>query len=61
MGLLYGRGVMQSDLSTLVSLLTTNFNGILAKLDADGTVTDTNYGSLWNVTDTVDETGAVLS
>jgi len=39
----------------------TNLAGVTAKLDADGTVTDTNYGSLWNVTDTVDETGAVLN
>ena len=50
MGLLYGRGVMQSDLSTLVSLLTTNFNGILAKLDADATVSGTTYVSANGVT-----------
>ncbi|TXH51257.1 MAG: hypothetical protein E6Q97_18820 [Desulfurellales bacterium] len=61
MGLIYGTGIHQVDLGALVSLLVTNYNGVLAKLDADGTVTDTNYASLWNVSDTVDSTGASLT
>lgn len=43
MGLLYGRGIMQSDLSTLVSLINTNYLGLLTKLDADATVNGTTY------------------
>lgn len=45
MGLIYTNGVHQIDLGTLISLLVTNYNGVLAKLDADATVNGTNYVS----------------
>lgn len=35
---------MQQDLAALRASIV----GVNAKLDADATVTDTNYGSLWN-------------
>lgn len=49
-------GEQQGSVVFFLNLLITNINGILAKLDADGTVTDTNYAALWAVTDSVDET-----
>jgi len=45
-----GRGINQADLISLLRLIRTNFVGVTAKLDADGTVTDTDYGSLENFT-----------
>lgn len=45
MGMIYGAGVNQGDLVTLLSLIKTNFNAILAKLDLDGGVADTDYTS----------------
>jgi len=52
-----GRGIYQKDLKTLLDLIITNFNGALAKLDADAGVTDTNYADTWDVADTVIEAG----
>lgn len=45
MGLIYTNGVHQIDLGTLISLLVTNYNGVLAKLDADSGVSGTTYVS----------------
>ena len=43
-----GRGYNIADMISLLTLIRTNFVAVTAKLDADGTVTDTDYGSLWN-------------
>lgn len=48
MAVITGRGINQADLVSLLVLMRTNFLGLTAKLDADGGVADTNYGSLWN-------------
>lgn len=45
MGLIYANGVHQNDLATLISAIVTNYNGVLAKLDSDATVSGTNYVS----------------
>jgi hypothetical protein len=50
MGKIYGNGINQGDLADLLGRLKTNFNAILAKLDLDGGVTDTNYAALHAVT-----------
>lgn len=50
MGRIFGNGINQGDLVDLFVLLGTNFNAILAKLDLDGGVADTNYASLYAVT-----------
>ncbi|MBI4396363.1 MAG: hypothetical protein HY548_04655 [Elusimicrobia bacterium] len=50
MGKIYGTGMNQGDLVTLLVLIKTNINGILAKLDSDGSVTDTDYVSSYEVT-----------
>lgn len=60
MGSIVPNGMSMGLLVAWLNKSITNINLLNAKLDADGTVTDTNYASLWNVTDTVDETGAVL-
>lgn len=39
-------GLNQPALYTRLALIVTNWTGILAKLDADGGVTDTDYGTL---------------
>lgn len=39
---------------TFLNNVITNFNLLLAKLDADGGVSGTNYASLWALTDVVD-------
>lgn len=50
MGNLTRLGIDQYDLVTLLRLIKTNFNALLAKLDADGGVADTNYAALWALT-----------
>ena len=42
-----GKGWHQGDLVDLLASIVTKFNATLTKLDADGTVADTNYNSLW--------------
>ena len=42
-------GLNQPALYTRLALIVTNWSGILAKLDADGGVTDTNYAALGTV------------
>lgn len=42
-------GVFMSGLSTIRVNFRTAFNGVLAKLDADAGVTDTNYNALYNI------------
>ncbi len=57
------KGVFQGDLVTLLKLIQTNFNGINAKLDADAGVTDTDYASLWDLSNpdvTVEAAGTGL-
>lgn len=50
MGKIYGNGINQGDLADLLGALKTKWNGILAKLDLDGGVADTNYAALHAVT-----------
>lgn len=52
MGNIYGNGMSQSDLKTLLDAIITNFNAMNAVLDADTGVSGTNYASLWNMTAT---------
>jgi len=40
------QGFYQKGLFDIINSLVTNFNGVLTKLDADGTVNDTNYNAL---------------
>ncbi len=40
---IFGSGINQGDLVYLLNEIVTNFNAALAKLDADGGVTDTDY------------------
>lgn len=47
----------QGSLVFLLNNILTNINGLNAKLDLDAGVSGTNYGSLWNITDTVVESG----
>lgn len=57
------KGIWQYDLVTLMKLIKTNFNALLAKLDADATVTDANYAALWALTlpgDNIESTGTGL-
>lgn len=42
---IFGNGLNVYDLVDLISLIKTNFNGVLAKLDLDAQVADTNYAS----------------
>lgn len=49
MGNINATGLNQPDLVDLLVLFRGNFNGILAKLDADTGVTDTDYASLNSV------------
>ena len=44
------RGYWETGVFQILNTLTTNFNAMLTKLDADGTVTDTNFVSLFAVT-----------
>lgn len=44
----------QGQVVTFLDTFITNFNAVLAKLDLDGGVADTNYASLWALTDVVD-------
>ncbi|WP_425153962.1 hypothetical protein [Candidatus Palauibacter sp.] len=48
------------ELTKLVNTLSENLSAAMAKLDADGGVTDTDYESLYGGTDTIEfrETGA---
>lgn len=50
-------GQFQSALIYFLDRIVKSINGVTAKLDADGTVTDTNFGALWAISDTVDEGG----
>ncbi len=43
-------GMSQSALYSLMNEIVTNVNGMNAKLDADGGVSDANYASLYNLT-----------
>lgn len=43
-------GLNQYDLVDLIVSIKTKFNALLAKLDADATVNDTTYASLWALT-----------
>ncbi len=43
--------LMINNLVTDIRYLRTQINGIVAKLDADAGVTDTNYTALWAVVD----------
>lgn len=45
-----GKGFHQGDLVDLLASIVTKWNATLTKLDADGTVTDTNYNALWALT-----------
>lgn len=54
---IFDAGVYQSCLVNVLNSLVTSIAGVNAKLDLDGGVADTNYAALWNVTDTVIETG----
>lgn len=47
MATLFGNGFKQADLIDLLVTIKTNFNAVLAKLDLDTAVADTNYNSLW--------------
>ena len=49
-------GVFQGDTVYLLQNIITNIAGLNAKLDLDG-ISDTNYAALWDVADTVDDTG----
>lgn len=49
MGKLYGSGIKQGDLKSLMDFFKTNFNGILTTLDADTGVSGTDYSTLWAV------------
>lgn len=60
LGSLLQAGVYEGSLVKWLSTYITNFNAALTKLDGDGTVTDTNYNSLWAISAAlVDATGCV--
>lgn len=42
-------GINQPALYTRIALIKTNFNAVLAKLDLDAGVGNTNYAALWNM------------
>lgn len=48
-GSLTQAGMYDGALVKLIGLYVTNFNGTLTKLDADASVTGTNYNSLWAI------------
>lgn len=54
-------GINQSALVNLLNDIIATIAGINAKLDADDGVTDTDYASLWDITDNVDEAGTVAA
>ncbi len=54
-------GIYQGCVVNMLNDIIATMTGVNAKLDADGTVNGTNYGSLWNITDTVDTAGTVAS
>jgi hypothetical protein len=56
-GNLYQNGVNQGNKVNLYQTIITNFAALTALLDLDGGLTDTNYAELWNITDTIDNTG----
>ncbi|MBI4396132.1 MAG: hypothetical protein HY548_03485 [Elusimicrobia bacterium] len=49
-------GIFQGNLVNLLQTIVTKFNATNAKLDLDSGVSGTNYASLWNITDTIDNT-----
>lgn len=60
LGSLLQAGVYEGSLVKWLSTFVTNFNSALTKLDADASVTDTNFNSLWAISATlVDATGCV--
>jgi len=56
-GNLYQTGMNQSQLVNLLQTCITRFAIATAQLDNDDTVQDGNYGTLWNITDTIINTG----
>ena len=50
MSRILANGITQSLLVDLLALIRTNWNGILAKLDADGGITDTDYAAKHTLT-----------
>jgi hypothetical protein len=50
MGKIYGNGINQEDLVDLLAKFKTNLDGLLAKLDADAAITDTDYLSTMALT-----------
>lgn len=50
MGTIYGNGVNLEDLVDLLAAFKAKTDGLLAKLDLDGTLTDTDYASLHALT-----------
>jgi len=56
-GTLHSAGVYQGAVVNLLNKIVTKFNALLAALDADDGVADTNYVALWAITDTVVEAG----
>lgn len=54
---IFDAGQYQSSIVAVLNTILASINGVAAKLDLDGGVTDTNYGALWAITDTVIEGG----
>ncbi len=53
-----GTGMSQKDLVSFLDTFITNFNAVMAKLDLDGGVTDTDFASTLNFTDNVNNLAA---
>lgn len=53
----FDAGQYQSSIVAVLNTILASINGVAAKLDLDAGVSDTNYGALWAITDTVIEGG----
>lgn len=54
---IFSNGLGQGEMAHVLNHIIAKIAALNAKLDVDTGVVGTNYASLWNVTDTVDESG----